>query len=37
MLLLGLGIVWVTMGGYLPLFERFTTEALQMMEELTRY
>jgi len=31
MLLLGLCIVWVTLIGYLPLFDRFTREALAMM------
>jgi|TARA_B110000908_G_scaffold113596_1_gene133277 flagellar biosynthetic protein FliR len=34
MLLLGLCIVWVTMIGYLPLFDRFTREALAMMAYL---
>ncbi len=31
MLVIGLCILWATMGGYLPLFDRFTREALDMM------
>lgn len=31
MLVVGLGIIWSTLGGYLPLFDKFTREALDMM------
>lgn len=36
MLLLGLCIIYITMNGYLPLFDRFTQEALQHMAALLR-
>lgn len=31
MLIIGLCIVWITMGGYLPLFDHYTRQALDMM------
>ncbi len=31
MLVIGLGIIWSTLGGYLPLFDRFTRQALDMI------
>lgn len=31
MLIIGLGIVWSTLGGYLPLFDKFTRQALDMI------
>ena len=36
MLVLGLCVVLITMNGYLPLFDRFTEEALIMMSQLVR-
>lgn len=36
MLVVGLCVVWVTLGGYLPLFDRFTREALDMMALLVK-
>lgn len=36
MLVLGLCVVLMTMNGYLPLFDRFTEEALEMMSLLVR-
>lgn len=37
MVLLGLGIIWVSMTGYLPHFERYSADALEMMALLPRY
>ena len=31
MLIVGLCVIWLTVGGYLPLFDRFTREALDLM------
>lgn len=31
MLIVGLFIIWATMGGYIPLFDRYTRDALDMM------
>ncbi len=36
MLVLGLCIVWVTIGGYLPLFDKFTRQALDMMAMMVK-
>lgn len=36
MLIVGLCIIWATMGGYIPLFDRYTREALDMMSILVQ-
>ncbi len=36
MLVLGLIIIWITVGGYLPHFDRFSAEALMAMEGLVQ-
>jgi len=36
MLVVGLGIIWSTLGGYLPLFDKFTRQALDMMAILVQ-
>lgn len=37
MLMMGLGIIFITMGSYLPLFNRFTEEALNLMASMLQY